>query len=511
MKWKTNISSVGLTMCVMLWASTTAVWASGHQQFFSVEVQHTIPDDDGFIRLTWDRPDVPDNDLCFVEVTAPDGSVTTSQLFGVQSSVIFDVRVDHNMDGEYSFFVIYGFIWEPVWNGFQWVGNGLFQGRAWNTNNAVAYIGEPSVAFDDLDGNGNIWFWWDSNGSYVYQRSNSEVSYEGQPFFNKQDRHALRVAYDKKDDPWSFFAAYPSDRTKFAEFDALRMQVRGPVSMIVVFQDASGASWETLVSTAVGDPNDWETLIVDYNGAASQVDLTAIENVLFFVAPGQTWTKGVFYIDNIAFDRLGLPLAQAPTVDPIPLQVDNGDGNISITGHASPGDFVAVWIEKPEYGPSGLHWQQPFSGPMEIIADGAGNFAVQANLADAPTYFNIWATARSIGEGYNSPRSNEQDLLYGITDLFAPKLDGLPETTALNAVIVRGVAEPNAMVVPVVEIPGVGRWDQPPVFADEAGLFEGIAWIFGSDGQPFEIFAYFFDAAWNGSAESERQTVILDY
>lgn len=157
----------------------------------------------------------------------------------------------------------------------------------------------PVENFED----GNLWTpdstlgWWDIDGTTVYQRSISlDPSLGG---FG-----AMRVNYNKNGLPWSYFGGYlsPSNpRRDFTGHTRVVVWVYGQANVLLKLRDRSLAEADVSTEQATNS-NGWTRLEFDYSDISSIVNLSDIENLLFFVEPGNGTASGTIWIDDIVLE-----------------------------------------------------------------------------------------------------------------------------------------------------------------------------------------------------------------
>lgn len=162
---------------------------------------------------------------------------------------------------------------------------------------------EQSLLLDDFEDN-NFWQpgysvgWWDSSTA-AYRRSsvNSPV-YSG--------TSCMRINYDKSGDPWSLFSAYISAdnyrRKNLADYDLITLWANGDADILVKFRDGSGNE-QDVDTQHIYSGDGWRKLAFDYS-QLNLVDLNNIENIMFFIMPGDGSSKGTFYVDEMRLERL---------------------------------------------------------------------------------------------------------------------------------------------------------------------------------------------------------------
>lgn len=161
---------------------------------------------------------------------------------------------------------------------------------------------ESSLLLDDFE-DANFWTpdysagWWDSSNA-VYKRSSVN-----NPVFS--GNLSMKVDYDKGNDPWAIFSAYLSAdnyrKVNFSNYDVVTLWVNGKADMLLKLRDSSGQE-EDVSSQSIDTAGSWKKISFDYSQATS-VDLNNIENVLFFLMPGDTYLTGTIFIDEVRLER----------------------------------------------------------------------------------------------------------------------------------------------------------------------------------------------------------------
>ena len=138
--------------------------------------------------------------------------------------------------------------------------------------------------------------WWDIDGTRVYRRSQSKDPSHG-------GLGAMRVDYTKDGLPWSLFGGYlaPSNpRRDFTQRTRLALWVYGTADVLVKLRDRQFREVELGMGRAT-NVNGWTRLVFDYAGMDG-IDLRDLENILFFVAPGQATASGTLYLDDLVLE-----------------------------------------------------------------------------------------------------------------------------------------------------------------------------------------------------------------
>ncbi len=138
--------------------------------------------------------------------------------------------------------------------------------------------------------------WWDADGAAVYNRSASEDPSHG-------GFESMKVEYSKNNFPWSYFAGYISTSNVLRDFTSrgrLVVWAYGSADILVKLRDRSGNEAE-LGAAHAANLSGWTKLTFDYTNVNS-VDLSDIENIMFFVAPGEPSASGVVYLDDIGLE-----------------------------------------------------------------------------------------------------------------------------------------------------------------------------------------------------------------
>ncbi len=159
----------------------------------------------------------------------------------------------------------------------------------------------PDVTLEDFE-DGSFWTpdttvgWWDSAGANVYQRSNiSSPVYEGQT--------AMRVQYSKNGDTYSLMGAHFSatnSKRDFSKYSLLTLKVYGACDLLAKLRDQSQAEQDVAVLKAK-NANGWNNLIFDFSTLS--INKSAIDNVLFFVDPGNGASSGTVFFDQIKLEN----------------------------------------------------------------------------------------------------------------------------------------------------------------------------------------------------------------
>ncbi len=152
--------------------------------------------------------------------------------------------------------------------------------------------------------------WWDADGSTVYQRFNElGTVFEGSV--------SMGLQYNKNGLPWSITAGHISSNNANKDltgYNQIAMDVFGDADILLKLRDA-GINEQDVSTQKALDPNGWNHLVFDFTDLG--IDLSDIDNLLFFVEPGDASATGTLYLDNI----------RAETRNPIVIE-DFEDGNM---------------------------------------------------------------------------------------------------------------------------------------------------------------------------------------
>jgi len=168
------------------------------------------------------------------------------------------------------------------------------------------YLGDT---LDDFDGNGIIGSWWgsDSIEPYCYELDFSSTQHV------HSGTYSLGITFDKTHDtnsPYSFLAA--GGHYNLSNFDYLSFWAYNdgsPLRIKVRFEETWDKAWETdwasiFPQTRTADA-DWENLVVDLTRTfnSTNLDWTAVKQIMFIVEGGSVTTNGQFWMDDIRLWR----------------------------------------------------------------------------------------------------------------------------------------------------------------------------------------------------------------
>jgi len=179
---------------------------------------------------------------------------------------------------------------------------------------------------------GTIYTWWDIDGTEVYKREFvKDISHSGS--------HSMRVRFRKSDRKYafSFFALQPTQdgiHNDFSEYDKLifwlyvpKTYKDRPLELLVKFEDDKKNSWEEKFK--LQPKEEWQLIEVDLSQVKG-VNLSKINNVLFFADPGIVPSAGEFWMDDICLIKEGYEVPEkAPNIPQIE-QVESEFGLIKI-------------------------------------------------------------------------------------------------------------------------------------------------------------------------------------
>ncbi|MDD4879369.1 MAG: glucoamylase family protein [Candidatus Omnitrophica bacterium] len=158
-----------------------------------------------------------------------------------------------------------------------------------------------SVTVEDFE-DGNFWSpaaslgWWDGDGTMVYQRAGSKDPSHG-------GFAAMRVSYAKNGLPWSCFGGYIDNSNPLHDFtkhNRLAFWVFGTCDIMVKLRDRSFHEAE-LGKGRAANSYGWTRMVFDYTSVDS-INLSDIDNILFFVAPGDASASGTICLDDIVLE-----------------------------------------------------------------------------------------------------------------------------------------------------------------------------------------------------------------
>lgn len=135
--------------------------------------------------------------------------------------------------------------------------------------------------------------WWDIDGTTVYQHYLVDSPAQ-------ESIRSMQVSYDKAGYPWSLFGGYISSSNPnkdFSEFNTVRMWVQGDRDILVKLRDRTFQEAD-IAMQYMGSVDGLSRLDFNYS-QVSGINLTDIDNLLFFVAPNDNTASGTLYIDSI--------------------------------------------------------------------------------------------------------------------------------------------------------------------------------------------------------------------
>ncbi len=136
--------------------------------------------------------------------------------------------------------------------------------------------------------------WWDVDGVSVYQHLLIDA-------YTHSSVKSMQVNYNKLDKLWSFFGGYMdamNSHKNFTSFNSVRVWVKGSTDLLVKLRDrnynAQDITTQNMSSASSGMTH------LDFNFSnVNSVNLSDIDNVLCFAAPGTSSVTGTFYIDSV--------------------------------------------------------------------------------------------------------------------------------------------------------------------------------------------------------------------
>jgi hypothetical protein len=138
--------------------------------------------------------------------------------------------------------------------------------------------------------------WWDSEGDAVYQRSSEhQMSLGG--------RQAMRIDYNKNGYAWSCMGAFiaPTNPLKnFVGKKKLIFWAAGNGKLLVKLRDRALKEYGFKEITVTG-PNSWTYCEFDLTKVTG-INKADIDNILFFIEPGQTSGSGTIWLDDIVIE-----------------------------------------------------------------------------------------------------------------------------------------------------------------------------------------------------------------
>ena len=162
---------------------------------------------------------------------------------------------------------------------------------------------------ENFDGGSMVAGWWGSDPAspYCYQQdfANTEHVHSGS--------NAMKVVFNKANDAgnaYSFFSAMGCWNLRNFDYFSFWVYNDGsPLHVKIRFEDASGNPWEADWAGIFPKTEDatanWENLVVDLSRTFSttNVDWTAIRQIMFMIEPGSTNASGTFWLDDIELRR----------------------------------------------------------------------------------------------------------------------------------------------------------------------------------------------------------------
>lgn len=157
----------------------------------------------------------------------------------------------------------------------------------------------PRLVLDQFDDR-NLWSpnstlgWWDIDGTLVYQHALID-------YYSRRSIKSMRTDFNKNGLAWSLFGGFLASvnpNRNFTGFNTVRLWVRGNADLLVKLRD--GNFTEENVSTQNMSDAASEITHLDFNySALRSVNLSNVDNVLLFAAPGDATASGTFYIDSV--------------------------------------------------------------------------------------------------------------------------------------------------------------------------------------------------------------------
>jgi uncharacterized Tic20 family protein len=142
--------------------------------------------------------------------------------------------------------------------------------------------------------------WWLNRYEYkkpIYQiQATNKYAHSGE--------YSLQIDY-KKDNTFQFIGVeITSDffQKNFSDCNTVVVWVYGQTKVLLKLENINSVACDISTQKAT-IPNDWNKLTFNYSRLAKQIDLTNIQNLLFFIAPGDPNAFGTIYLDDLQFIR----------------------------------------------------------------------------------------------------------------------------------------------------------------------------------------------------------------
>ncbi len=223
--------------------------------------------------------------------------------------------------------------------------------------------------------------WWDIDGMKVYKRElTEEIAHSGttsmEVKFRKGDR---RYA-------WSFFAFQPKQdgiHNDFSEYDKLIFWIKvdktyknEPLRLKVKLEDKQHNGYEKEFELRAN--SNWQ--MVEFNFSRAKIDLTQIDNVLFFADGGIVPSGGQFWLDDIYLLKEEIETTTPP--QPGKLKVELKQNNYILSWEDVGANLYEVWAS----------CDSEFKEPIEFITD--RNYLDITKLAERSYYFKVRALSQ---------------------------------------------------------------------------------------------------------------------
>jgi hypothetical protein len=146
------------------------------------------------------------------------------------------------------------------------------------------------MVYEDFE-SGLRMIWWSPDPDVFDYPLSAEQAHGG--------NWSLKISYNKSGE-FQFLGAEPPEELRdFSRLNTLEVWVFGRVELLLKLHDVQGQEAE-IDRQSAANADEWQVLRFNIGNARTRIDLTRIDNLFFFPAPGAASASGIIYFDDIA-------------------------------------------------------------------------------------------------------------------------------------------------------------------------------------------------------------------